>query len=165
MPSGASHGIPVSLCCSRSHGMFHEPYFWRSSFEEPVQIVLHRSYILMWNTRVKFVAAIRQGLCLQEVMKNKKRKKENFIQQNLRNHYLAGVITMFLNSTGPWSPCICSGPGSPSLLSKAPPVIPGISWLQIIVFPFAITVTIRPTSVISKLLFASELQIRFIRWS
>jgi hypothetical protein len=44
-------------------------------------------------------------------------------------NYLAGVIIIFLNSIGPWSPCIIIGPEAPSLLSNAPPVIPGISFL------------------------------------
>jgi hypothetical protein len=61
----------------------------------------------------------------------------------------AGVITMFLYSIAPWSPCSIIGPGSPSLLSNAPPVIPGISWLQMIVLPFATTLTSLPTSVMS----------------
>ena len=40
---------------------------------------------------------------------------------------LAGVMMMFRYSIGPWSPWSNSGPGSPSLLSSAPPVGPGMT--------------------------------------
>ena len=61
-----------------------------------------------------------------------------------------GVISNFLNSTGPWSPCIIIGPASASLLSKVPPVIPSIFWFEIMVLPFATIVTRLPIKVISN---------------
>ena len=56
---------------------------------------------------------------------------------------------MLRNSTGPWSPWIISGPGSPSLASSAPPVGPAITGSATTVRPLSTTVTRRPTSVIS----------------
>src|SRR5229473_6560266 len=50
------------------------------------------------------------------------------------------------------------GPGNSSWLSRAPPVMPGISLLSIIVWPFWTTVIHRPTSVISKLCHSSGLR-------
>ena len=41
------------------------------------------------------------------------------------------------------------GPASASLLSNAPPVIPGISWFDITVTPLQTMVTILPINVIS----------------
>lgn len=43
-----------------------------------------------------------------------------------RASYFAGVITNLRNSIGPWSPWSNNGPGAPSSLSSAPPVMPGI---------------------------------------
>ena len=42
------------------------------------------------------------------------------------------------------------GPGDPSSLSIAPPVMPGISRSQMTRLPLNSTVTMRPTSVMSK---------------
>src|SRR6516164_3409692 len=53
------------------------------------------------------------------------------------------------NSIGPWSPCKRIGPGDPSSLSSAPPVMPGMTCRSIIRSPLSTTVTVRPTRVIS----------------
>ena len=64
--------------------------------------------------------------------------------------YRAGRIVMFRYSMAPWSPCSMMGPGDPSSLSIAPPVMPGISRSVMTRRPLNSTVTMRPTSVISN---------------
>ena len=71
------------------------------------------------------------------------------VQYKALSNYFAGMSMIFLYSMASWSPCNIIGPGSPSLLLRAPPVIPGISWLQIIFIPFATIVTILPVNVMS----------------
>jgi len=58
---------------------------------------------------------------------------------DLRRRYCAGVMVTLRYEIFPWSPWSMSGPGSLSLLSMAPPVMPGMISLSMTVVPVAST--------------------------
>src|SRR5262245_30513776 len=87
-------------------------------------------FFSQWNADCR-----KHALCSEEVEALRIYEDAVIIPKDCLNHpfvyaesvaecHFAGVRTILRNSTGPWSPCSIRGPGEPSSLSSAPPVIP-----------------------------------------